>query len=48
MSKSFINKYKNRSVINREHRLTLKSLGLGKKLDIVTMSANCLKNEDAE
>ena len=40
------NKYQNRNVINREHRLFLKHLGLQKGIDIVVLSAHCKgKNE---
>lgn len=46
MSKQVINRYKNRNIINREHRLTLKSLGLEKGIDIVILSAHVQKKDE--
>ena len=36
-----MSKYKNRSIINREMRLTMKQLGFLENYNIITMSANC-------
>tara|TARA_B110000285_G_scaffold233885_2_gene309043 strand:+ start:799 stop:1059 length:261 start_codon:yes stop_codon:yes gene_type:complete len=41
MSKQIMSKYKNRSSINRELRLTMRQLGIKFKMNVVTMSATC-------
>lgn len=41
MSKSIMSKYRNRSGINRELRLTMKALGIKTKMNVITMSATC-------
>ena len=48
MSKSVMSKYKNRSTINREMRLTMKQLGFLQNYNITTMSASCSSSINQE
>lgn len=48
MSKSIMSKYKNRCLINRELRLTMKSLGILESYNVTTMSANCIGSINLE
>jgi len=43
-----MSKYKNRSSINRELRLTMKTLGWKQKMNVVTMSATCSNGGDGD